>query len=29
MEIAHASEYLLGLVRQGPVPMKETPLTVT
>jgi heterodisulfide reductase subunit D len=29
MEIAHASQYLLDLVRQGRVPMKETPLTVT
>jgi heterodisulfide reductase subunit D len=27
--IAHASEYLLDLVRNGRVPMKETPLTVT
>jgi len=29
IEIAHASEYLLDLVRQGRIPMKDTPLTVT
>jgi heterodisulfide reductase subunit D len=28
-EIAHASEVLLDLMRQGRVPMKDTPLTVT
>jgi len=27
--IAHASEFLLDLLRQGRVPLKETPLTVT
>jgi heterodisulfide reductase subunit D len=29
IEIAHASEFLLGLLREGRVPMKNTPLTVT
>lgn len=29
IEMAHASEFLLDLLREGRVPMKETPLTVT
>jgi heterodisulfide reductase subunit D len=29
IEIAHASEFLLDLLREGRVPMKDTPLTVT
>ncbi|HMD72110.1 MAG TPA: (Fe-S)-binding protein [Bryobacteraceae bacterium] len=29
IEIAHASEFLVDLLREGRVPMKETPLTVT
>ncbi len=29
IEIVHASEFLLNLLREGRVPMKETPLTVT